>query len=250
MTDYHRGWRRHVFYTRESTRTTWRLRLGAIVVALLIVVLTRRMWFAWIGQSLACEDDPVASDVILIENFDPDYLVFERAAILQRAGFAARTLVPVPVSSRPGIPNSVSTRIAEVMASEARMGPWEPVVYRQAEPFSLNAAAQIRDRLQALHVKSIILVTSGFRSRRSMMVYGAVLGHAGIEVHCVPVFGGRTPRNWSSSWHGFQEVIEEFVKLQFYRFYAIPRSTTAKLLEAIPDMSVTSHRAAADLIAG
>lgn len=250
MTDYHRGWRRHVFYTRESTRTTWRLRLGAIVVALLIVILTRRLWFEWIGQSLVCEGDTVTSDVILIENFDPNYLVFERAAILQRAGFAAKTLVPVPMSNRPDIPNSVSARIAEVMASEARMGPWEPVVYRQSEPYSLNAAAQIRGRLQALHVKSIILVTSGFRSRRSMMVYGALLGHAGIEVHCVPVFGGRTPQNWFRTWHGFQEILEEFVKFQYYRFYIIPRFATAELLEAITDRSATSHRPAADSIAG
>jgi hypothetical protein len=40
-------------------------------------------------------------------------------------------------------------------------------------------------------------------------------------VRCDPVFGRVTPERWSDSWHGIQGVAEEFVKLQYYRFYVL-----------------------------
>jgi len=40
-------------------------------------------------------------------------------------------------------------------------------------------------------------------------------------VRCDPVFGRATPERWSNTWHGIQSVAEEFVKLQYYRFYVL-----------------------------
>ena len=65
------------------------------------------------------------------------------------------------------------------------------------------------------------MVTPGFRSQRSSLVYQAVLAPAGIAVYCVPVFGQKTPANWTETWHGIQEVAEQFLKLQYYRFYVL-----------------------------
>ena len=50
------------------------------------------------GQSLVCTEEVSPSDVILVENFDPHYFVFERAAALHKAGLAARVLVPTDAS--------------------------------------------------------------------------------------------------------------------------------------------------------
>ena len=72
------------------------------------------------GQSLVCPEEIAPSDIILVENFDPDHLVFERAAVLQRAGVASRVFVPVPASRDPARPNLVSQGIAEVMARVTR----------------------------------------------------------------------------------------------------------------------------------
>jgi hypothetical protein len=41
-------------------------------------------------------------------------------------------------------------------------------------------------------------------------------------VYCAPVFGRTTPERWTATWHGIQDVSEEFLKLQYYRFYVIP----------------------------
>lgn len=217
-----RQWHRHLFYTKESIRTTWKLRLAALVVVVLVGTWTRGFWTAQIARSLVCTGELAPSDLILVENFDPNYLLFERAAALQQAGLAPRTLVPVQASGDSQVANPVSRGIAEVMARQARMRAWETIPIREVEPISLNAASQIRDHLAREHVRSVIVVTPGFRSRRSSLVYHTVLDHAGTRVHCVAVFGQKTPGSWAKTWHGVQEVAEEFLKLQYYRFYVLP----------------------------
>jgi hypothetical protein len=217
-----REWRRHFFYTKASIKTTWKLRVAAFVIVILAGVLIRGIFVSYVGRSLVCAENLAPSDAILVENLDPNYLVFERAAALERAGVAPRTLVPVEASRDPEVANPVSKGVAEVMARQARLKDWEIVVTRGAEPITLNAAVQIRNHLAGDHVKSLIVVTSGFRSRRSSLVYRAVLGDVGTQIHCVPVFGQTTPERWADTWHGVQQVAEEFVKLQYYRFYVLP----------------------------
>jgi hypothetical protein len=108
------------------------------------------------------------------------------------------------------------------MARQAQMGAWEIILVREIEPITLNAARQIRGRLTKDQVKSVIVVTSGFRSQRTALVFHAVLDDAVSQIYCAPVFGRKTPEHWTETWHGIQEVAEEFVKLQYYRFYVIP----------------------------
>src|SRR4030095_1432817 len=215
----HEGWRRHFFYTRQSTRATWKFRAGTLLVGTLLPIVARGYGTARIGENLVCTEKPLPSDILLLENFDPNYLVFERAAELEKAGFASRALVPVEASSDPTIANAISKDIADLMARQARLGAWETVPILQTEPISLTAAFQIREHLAREHVRSVIVVTPGFRSRRSSLVYHTVLHDLGMHLSCAPVFGRTNPGRWLDTWHGIQEVTEEFVKLQYYRFY-------------------------------
>src|SRR5262245_50930550 len=88
-------WTRHFSYRAEHTRTTWRFRLGFVALVVIVAWLTHAWWTVAIARSLVCEANSAPSDAILLENFDPDYLVFERASRLRRAGVAARVLVPI-----------------------------------------------------------------------------------------------------------------------------------------------------------
>jgi hypothetical protein len=187
-----------------------------------MAAMTRGSWALWLAGSLVCTGAPLRSDIVLLENFDPNYLVFERAAELEKAGLASRALVPVSVSNDPAIANPIAKGIAELMARQARMGTWEVLPIQETEPISLNAAYQIRDQLMREHIRSMIIVTPGFRSRRTSLVYQRVLRDVGTQVSCVPVFGRADPENWTDTWHGIQEVTEEFLKLQYYRSYVIP----------------------------
>jgi hypothetical protein len=191
------------------------------MLVMLFMSVTRGFWMLRIGQSLVCTEEISPSDVILVENFDPHYLVFERAAALRKAGLAARVLVPTQASHDPERVNPVSRGMTELMARVARLQDPEILPIRIFEPVSLNAAYQIRDFLTKEHLRSVIVVTDGFRSKRSSLVYHAVLDPAGIKVGCVPVFGQKTPKNWTQTWHGIQDVTAQFLKLQYYRFYVL-----------------------------
>jgi hypothetical protein len=197
----------------------WKLRLALLLLVILIILVTREFWSMRIGQSLICAEQLGHSDLILVDNLAPDYLLFERAAALHKAGLAARVLIPVQVSHESERANAVSIGIAELMAQVAQLQAPEIMPIRVMEPISLNAAYEIRDFLTKEHLRTVIVVTPGFRSKRSSLIYQAVLAPAGITVSCLPVFAGAAPENWSQSWHGIQEVAEQFLKFQFYRFY-------------------------------
>jgi hypothetical protein len=214
------GWAGFFVYRKESLTTTWKCRLLVILVLGILVASTRGFWISTIAGSLICTPDVQPSDVIVVENFDPDYLVFESAATLQQAGLSARVLVPAAASRRnPSVVNVVDRGIAELMARVARVKDPEIIPVRHdAEPIGLNSTYDIRTFLTRERVRSVIVVSPAFRSRRSSLVYTEVLAPVGIEVHCLPVFGDHTPQNWTRTWHGLQDVALQFIKLQFYRF--------------------------------
>ncbi|HPW19585.1 MAG TPA: hypothetical protein PLE61_02135 [Vicinamibacterales bacterium] len=216
-----RGWRRHFFYRSERTRTTWKLRLGALGLAAALLWFGRGWWTEAIARSLVCDPSLAPSDAILVENFDPDYLLFERARQLRRAGMAPRVLVPIALDRNGRKLNDVAQGVAEVMARISGVGDVEFVPVRQVEPITLNAARDAREFLENQRIRSVIVVTPLFRSRRSALVYAATLGRAGIAVHCVPVQGSRGVNNWTASWHGIQQIVEQWMKLQYYRFWVL-----------------------------
>src|SRR5437867_4872602 len=126
-----------------TLRRSWKLALGLLVV-ILATTLTSRFWTAQIARSLTCAESLAPSDAMLVENFDPHYLLFERAAELEKDGLAPLTLVPVETSHEPNVANPVSLGIAEVMARQARLRRWRVVLMTTTEPISLNAALQMR----------------------------------------------------------------------------------------------------------
>jgi len=107
------------------------------------------------------------------------------------------------------------------MARVARLTNMQVIPIVETEPISLNSANQIRDFLLKERVRSVIVVTPGFRSRRSLLVYNTVFSPAQIAVGCVPVFGLRTMTNWTTTWHGLEDVALQFSKLQYYRLWVL-----------------------------
>lgn len=203
-------------------------KLGRTTILLLILVSSVIVWYvtcnfvtSGIGQSLRCAEKIGPSDVILVEHTEGDYLLFERAAVLRKAGWASRVLIPVQVSHESERANFVSIGIAELMARVAQMQAPEIMPMRAGEPISLSVAYGIRDFLIKEHLGAMIVVTPGFRSKRSALIYETVLARTGITVYCAPVFVGARLEDWAQSWHGIEEVSSEFVKLQFYRFYVL-----------------------------
>jgi hypothetical protein len=203
--------------------------VGIVGLCLVGLKLTSRLWVPGIGRGLMCNEQASASDAILIENFDPDYLLFERAAAIQKAGLASQVLVPGEAASDPDVPNPVSIGFVEVMARTAHLRHVTFIPVREREPITFGVARQVRSFLLKHGIRSVILISPGFRSRRSFLVNNSVLRDAAVTVNCVPVFSqAATPATWTHSWHGLQVVFEQFAKLQYYRFYVLPFSSPAQ----------------------
>jgi hypothetical protein len=137
-------WTRHLVYRAEHTRASWKLRLGLPTLVVGGLWLTSGSWTGAIGRSLVCDASLAPSDAILVENFDPDYLLFERARNLRRAGVAARVLVPIRTDPGTQKSSAVALGIAEVMARISRIGAIEIVPIREVEPITLNAARDVQ----------------------------------------------------------------------------------------------------------
>ena len=217
-----RDWQRHFFYRTESLKTTWKFRVLVAAAVILPGVLARGWCALWIARSLVCAPEIAPSDAILLDNFNPSYPVFQRAAELQSNAVGGRILVPVSVLGDSDVFNPFSKALAELMVQYSRLRDWEMLRVTQHEPISLNAAAQIRDYVAAHGIRSVTVVSPGFRSRRSWLTYRTVFNDIQVQVHCVPVFTTRNPVRWTNTWHGVQEVGEQYVKLQYYRFYVLP----------------------------
>lgn len=214
-------WYSLFFYRKESLKTTWKFRLALLVLIIATASVTRGLWLPRIGQDLVCAEAMNHSDVLLIENFNASYFLFERAAALHKAGLAARVVVPMHSTWDYRETDFVSQSIIALMAQVAGIPTPEILPIRIVEPISLNTVYQIRDFLTTEHLHSVIVVTDGLRSKRSSLIYHKVLDPAGIQVGCVPVFGQTHPHNWMQTWHGVQDVISQFLKLQYYRFYVL-----------------------------
>ncbi len=219
------SWTRYFVYRKECLKSTWTLRLLVFALAVLVPWLTRDVWAATVGWGLVCDQDGtnMGAEAILVENFDLNYLVFERAGVLRREGAKGRILVPVPASPDSEEPNLISAGIVELMGKTARLGELTMVSIRESEPISLNTAYQLRAFLQKEKIHSVLVVTPALRSRRSAMVYGAVFTPAGIRTHCLPVIGVHLPDTWMNSWHGVEGIVEQYIKLAYYRIFILPR---------------------------
>ena len=113
------------------------------------------------------------------------------------------------------------------MAGVAQLHHPEFIAIRPTEPISLTAAYQISAVLERERIRTVVVVTPAFRSRRSFLIYSAVFAEAQIATRCVPVFGWQTPETWTDTWHGIMQVAEQHLKLQYYRFYVLPMRRAA-----------------------
>ena len=212
---------RGLFYKKDTLKTTWMFRVVVTIALVLVGFSTRWLWEPMLGNALTCEERVGPVDAIVIDNIDQDYLLFKRAAVLHRQGLSDRVLVPTFTSPDSG-GATVDEGFVRVMAQAAGLKEFESILFQPPEPFTLGLANHLRDFLKTDEVTSVMLVATGFRSRRSLLVYERSLAQVSVDVSCVPVFGTVGPEDWTNTLHGIQTVLLEFLKLQYYRFYVLP----------------------------
>ena len=199
---------------------------GALLRVLLLAAGTGRWWLRWAAESLVEAGPAGVTEAIVVENLEDEYLLFERAGRLVRRGAAERVVVTLfaPPEDLVHPAGSVPVGFLQVMCRVSGIRDPEVLPIEEQEPITLNVARQVRDYLVGHDIRSVRVVTSGFRSERTFLIYRSVLEPAGIAFAIEPVFSRNlTPENWTERWHGIQEVGLQFVKLWYYRVFVLPR---------------------------
>jgi hypothetical protein len=213
-------WKSWVLTKKQVTVTTWRFRLLVLAAVTAVLYFSYPRGLIAIGNLLLHEEPLKPAELILLENFNPEYAVFEEARKLVGAGYASRVLIPVRCDDGTGQPDPIEEGIVKVMIQAAGMRQFEILPLRHTEPVSLNAARQILAFLERRGIRSVLVVSPGFRSARSYLVYDRVLTPRGIRVECVAA-GGPPVNAWWRTFHGIQDTALELIKLLYYRFWVL-----------------------------
>lgn len=216
------AWKGWILKKKHVTVTTWKFRLLIFLVTISLLSLTYPAWLVAIGGSLLHEEKLQPAEVILLENFGTDYAVFETAQGLVQAGYSSRVLVPVRAEAETAKAGAAQKGFVEVMSRVAGIETWEILPVQHIEPVSLNVARQIADFLERNGIRSVLVVSPGFRSARSYLVYDTVFTPRGIRVQCLAApTAGAAADSWWHTWHGVQDTCLELAKFLYYRFWVL-----------------------------
>jgi uncharacterized SAM-binding protein YcdF (DUF218 family) len=112
-------------------------------------------------------------------------------------------------------------RFVELAAMELQRGgvPTDSIRVLHARPTNTyDEATAVRAYADASGLRSLLVVTSSYHSRRALWTWRRVLRGSGVEFGLEPAEGGRTPGAWSwwLSAAGWREVAGEYVKMIYY----------------------------------
>jgi uncharacterized SAM-binding protein YcdF (DUF218 family) len=211
------------FRQRVVWTSTWRLRLLACVAVAGLFLLPHAWWLQALAGGLVREDAPGPADVIVVELFEhPSPAVFAHAARLRDAGIAPRVAVTryqdSPRLAAAGI--TLTRRFDDVLRvhwQDAGLpdAAVEIVPVEVRDPVTLNLARQIAEYCRARGYRRVALVASRFHSRRSAASLERFGG--GLTVLSLPPASGLTAGNWWTTKDGILTVLQEAVRLAYYR---------------------------------
>lgn len=217
--DILRSW--NLLYRKQVLKTTWKLRVFLLFLLIVFVLATGRFWLLLMSESLVHEDQMAPSDVILVESWENPFLAgLSHAATLQHDGYAGHAIVIRLIPRNNELISSDATeRIWQLYCMSAGLRNPEVVAVNQVEPITLNMARQIGKLLMGSPIRSVTLISPLFHSKRSLLSYREILEPLGISVRCTPISGAIDRYYWWKTNHDMLMVIEEFLKLQYYRIF-------------------------------
>ncbi len=126
------SWKGQLIYRTTTRKTTWKFRLLVVALLLVLSAATHRWWVPALGWGLVSDSRIEKPDLILIDNLDPNYLLFEKAGDMKRRGLNTYVLVPVSASGQdPERPGLVARKIVEAMIEVAHLD-WVELLHIQA----------------------------------------------------------------------------------------------------------------------
>lgn len=195
--------------------------VGVPLLLALVLLVSARLWLPSIGQWLsqpACIDK--ADAIVVLSGGGPNRLI--RGIALYKQGLAPELWYTgdMPVEN---MTRFTDGRLARQFALDD--GVPEDAIHLLPTTSTWEDGIEIAALAENRQIRSILLVTSWYHSRRSLSVIRHHLGKSGIEVYFSAsdnVSCG--PENWWQSEEGLVAVVNELIKFGYYwwRYGLVP----------------------------
>lgn len=181
---------------------------------------------AWIAaQALVVHAEMARADALVILSGGSYYAERARqAAALYKQGRAPKVVLTQDGGQGPwSVEKERNPTYTELTADELRRAgvPLEniEVLPRQVSNTYDEALMVLHDYAQARGLRSVLVVTSAYHSRRALWVWRRVFRESGIAVGIDPAPAGEqspSPATWWWYWNGWRSVAGEYPKLVYY----------------------------------
>ncbi|MHB8916592.1 MAG: YdcF family protein [Desulfocucumaceae bacterium] len=190
-----------------------RIILIALATLAILVFLTSSLWLSAFGKYLVVDEEPGRCDAIVILSGETVPRV-AKGVELYKNGYAG--LIIMSGGGR------LSSRLSEadIMLMEARdLGvPPAAVLLEGSSESTYENAVNVKKMVLENNIKTFLLVTSNYHTRRSKSVFSRVFKDTGVKFITVaapdPKF---TPDSWWKKHEGQQKALTELANMIIYR---------------------------------
>ncbi|MCL6611099.1 MAG: YdcF family protein [Peptococcaceae bacterium] len=188
-------------------------RFLAAIALLVMVILASDYWLAAFGRFLVVDEKPRRCDAVVILSGETVPRV-AKGVELYKEGYAGLIIM-----SGGGRPTSRLTD-ADLMRMEAVDSgvPPEVVLLENKSESTYENAVNVKEIILEKGIKSFLLVTSNYHTRRARYIFGRVFKGTGVEIITVsapdPKF---SPSSWWKKHEGQQKALTELANLIVYR---------------------------------
>jgi hypothetical protein len=209
------------FFCKTVTKRKIRFRVKIIILIIFILVLYyfRSFILYEAGDYLVVKDDEVkdTADVMFIEDGYNANEIFNLCFDLYKQGKCKRVLF-IKTDNDTYIFNDLYLEefLKSKLDSSYKDFPYKIYNLPVEHPVTLNRSKEILDTLKKFNIKSVLLLTSGFHSRRSKKVYEGILKDSGIKLYVNTYFIKVDRNDWWTKADGFREVVSEYLKYIYY----------------------------------
>jgi uncharacterized SAM-binding protein YcdF (DUF218 family) len=209
----------------QNSRPRGKSIIKFLLMSLIILVVAVSLYPEWfllsIGKNLVKQDElqPADAIVVLAGSFSGNRV--REAVSLMQKGYG-KFIVFSGVQVYPGV---FTHRFMKDYAVE--LGLPESQIITQVlkhERSTIGEAVENLASLRAYGFKSMILVTSGYHTRRSYAVYQRLIASGGIDIKLMvyPAYDPDIPVDgWWKTREGIKQIFLEYFKLVFYSSYEL-----------------------------
>lgn len=209
---------------KRVTRNVWRwpVKLATVLFFCIIVLICAKPLLVAAGRYLSMPSSDQHCDALILPSGATVSNYFMNEAIgCYRTGQVDHIII---VMHEYDLPSSVFglDHYDELLMQEIhRRGIADSVVIplylKVSDPYTLNTARALVQPLQRRGIQSILLLQDNFHIRRSVLTFRKVLEPWDIQVYPRVLNIYLDESNWYRSANGWRRVIDEYIKLIFYR---------------------------------